>query len=58
MQHRTMHGERLKRGLACIFSVICAKNARESTKDSLRFLTHLTKNLTAQFRTLHCAVLH
>ena len=47
-QHRTIHGWRLKRRLACRFSGNCHKNAREYTKYSLRFLFNLPKNRPAR----------
>jgi hypothetical protein len=40
-----------------IFSVIFHKNARAYTKYALRFLFHLTKNLTAHLMLGLCAVL-
>ena len=62
-QHRTIHAQALEHNLACIFSVIFHKNALQhevlinTTKYRLRFLFHLTKNLTAQYRTQNYAVL-
>ncbi|MDY4017608.1 MAG: hypothetical protein SOY50_02070, partial [Ruminococcus callidus] len=42
---------------ACKFPVIFHKNAREYIKYSLRFLFHLTKNLTTHLSHNLCAVL-
>ncbi|MEE0505094.1 MAG: hypothetical protein UDL61_00705, partial [Ruminococcus callidus] len=42
---------------ACKFLVIFHKNAREYIKYSLRFLFHLTKNLTTHLSHNLCAVL-
>ncbi|MEE0756562.1 hypothetical protein, partial [Allofournierella sp.] len=42
---------RLRRRIAPKFSVIFSKNARQSTKDCLRFLVHLTKNFLARSTT-------
>ena len=42
---------------ACKFSIIFHKNAREYIKYSLRFLFHLTKNLTTHLSHNLCAVL-
>ena len=39
--------ERNRTSSACIFSAIYHKKPREYTKYSLRFLFHLTKNLTS-----------
>jgi hypothetical protein len=44
------------RHLPHIFSVIFHKNARAYTKYALRFLFHLTKNLTAHLTHNLCAV--
>ena len=50
-QHRTITVLELKHDLACIFSDILHKNARQYIKYCLRFLYRLTKNLTTQYRT-------
>ena len=56
-QHRTKSVWRLCTPSACKFSVIFHKNAREYIKYSLRFLFHLTKNLTTHLPHNLCAVL-
>ena|GEM_PF-891489 len=56
-QYRTKSVWRLCTPSACKFSVIFHKNAREYIKYSLRFLFHLTKNLTTHLSHNLCAVL-
>ena len=56
-QCRTKSVWRLCTPSACKFSVILHKNAREYIKYSLRFLFHLTKNLTTHLPHNLCAVL-
>ncbi|MFR2097243.1 MAG: hypothetical protein ACLS4X_02860, partial [Ruminococcus callidus] len=56
-QYRTKSVWRLCTPSACKFSVIFHKNAREYIKYSLRFLFHLTKNLTTHLPHNLCAVL-
>ena len=56
-QYRTKSVCRLCTPSACKFSVIFHKNAREYIKYSLRFLFHLTKNLTTHLPHNLCAVL-
>ena len=56
-QHRTKSVWRLCTPSACKFPVIFHKNAREYIKYSLRFLFHLTKNLTTHLSHNLCAVL-
>ena len=56
-QYRTKSVWRLCTPSACKFSVILHKNAREYIKYSLRFLFHLTKNLTTHLPHNLCAVL-
>ncbi|ERJ97176.1 hypothetical protein RUMCAL_00449 [Ruminococcus callidus ATCC 27760] len=56
-QHRTKSVWRLCTPSACKFSLIFHKNAREYIKYSLRFLFHLTKNLTTHLSHNLCAVL-
>ena len=56
-QYRTKSAWRLCTPSACKFSVIFHKNAREYIKYSLRFLFHLTKNLTTHLSHNLCAVL-
>ena len=56
-QYRTKSVWRLCTPSACKFPVIFHKNAREYIKYSLRFLFHLTKNLTTHLSHNLCAVL-
>ena len=56
-QYRTKSVWRLCTPSACKFPVIFHKNAREYSKYSLRFLLHLTKNLTTHLSHNLCAVL-
>ena len=56
-QYRTKSVWRLCTPSACKFTVIFHKNAREYIKYSLRFLFHLTKNLTTHLSHNLCAVL-
>jgi hypothetical protein len=56
-RHRTKSIWRFCTSSASIFSVIFHKNARAYTKYALRFLFHLTKNLTAHLTHNLCAVL-
>ena len=56
-QYRTKSVWRLCTPSACKFPVIFHKNAREYSKYSLRFLFHLTKNLTTHLSHNLCAVL-
>ena len=56
-QYRTKSVCRLCTPSACKFPVIFHKNAREYIKYSLRFLFHLTKNLTTHLPHNLCAVL-
>ena len=56
-QYRTKSAWRLCTPSACKFPVIFHKNAREYIKYSLRFLFHLTKNLTTHLSHNLCAVL-
>ena len=56
-QHRTKSVWRLCTPSACKFPVIFHKNAREYIKYSLRFLFHLTENLTTHLSHNLCAVL-
>ena len=56
-QYRTKSVWRLCTPSACKFSVIFHKNAREYIKYSLRFLFHLTENLTTHLPHNLCAVL-
>ena len=56
-QYRTKSVWRLCTPSACKFFVIFHKNAREYIKYSLRFLFHLTKNLTTHLSNNLCAVL-
>ena len=56
-QHRTKSVWRLCTPSACKFPVIFHKNAREYIKYSLRFLFHLTKNLTTHLSHNLCVVL-
>ena len=56
-QYRTKSVWRLCTPSACKFLVIFHKNAREYIKYSLRFLFHLTKNLTTHLSHNLCAVL-
>ncbi|RGM81561.1 hypothetical protein DXB92_04840 [Ruminococcus sp. OM06-36AC] len=56
-QYRTKSVWRLCTPSACKFPVIFHKNAREYIKYSLRFLFHLTKNLTMHLSYNLCAVL-
>ncbi|RGM76564.1 hypothetical protein DXB92_13025 [Ruminococcus sp. OM06-36AC] len=56
-QYRTKSVCRLCTPSACKFPVIFHKNAREYIKYSLRFLFHLTKNLTTHLSHNLCAVL-
>lgn len=56
-QYRTKSVWRLCTPSACKFFVIFHKNAREYIKYSLRFLFHLTKNLTTHLSHNLCAVL-
>ena len=56
-QYRTKSVWRLCTPSACKFPVIFHKNAREYIKYSLRFLFHLTKNLTTHLPHNLCAVL-
>ena len=55
--HRTIRALGLRRRVAPKFSVIFSKNARQSGKDCLRFLDHLTKNFLARYTTWDYAVL-
>jgi len=56
-QYRTKSVWRLCTPSACKFLVIFHKDAREYIKYSLRFLFHLTKNLTTHLSHNLCAVL-
>ena len=56
-RYRTKSVWRLCTPSACKFPVIFHKNAREYIKYSLRFLFHLTKNLTTHLSHNLCAVL-
>ena len=56
-QYHTKSVWRLCTPSACKFLVIFHKNAREYIKYSLRFLFHLTKNLTTHLSHNLCAVL-
>ena len=56
-QYRTKSVWRICTPSACKFPVIFHKNAREYIKYSLRFLFHLTKNLTTHLSHNLCAVL-
>ena len=56
-QYRTKSVWRLCTPSACKFPVIFHKNAREYIQYSLRFLFHLTKNLTTHLSHNLCAVL-
>ena len=56
-RYRTKSVWRLCTPFACKFPVIFHKNAREYIKYSLRFLFHLTKNLTTHLSHNLCAVL-
>ncbi|MCC2760430.1 hypothetical protein LK482_13635, partial [Ruminococcus callidus] len=56
-QYRTKSVWRLCTPSACKFLVIFHKNAREYIQYSLRFLFHLTKNLTTHLSHNLCAVL-
>ena len=56
-QYRTKSAWRLCTPSACKLPVIFHKNAREYIKYSLRFLFHLTKNLTTHLSHNLCAVL-
>ena len=56
-QYRTKSAWRLCTPSACKFPVIFHKNAREYIKYSLRFLFHLTKNLTTHLSHNLCAAL-
>ena len=56
-QYRTKSAWRLCTPSACKFPVIFHKNAREYIKYSLRFLFHLTKNLTTHLSHNLCAIL-
>ena len=56
-QYRTKSVWRLCTPSACKFPVIFHKNAREYIKYSLRFLFHLTENLTTHLSHNLCAVL-
>ncbi|MDY3654891.1 MAG: hypothetical protein SO054_01850, partial [Ruminococcus callidus] len=56
-QHRTKSVWRLCTPSACKFPVIFHKNAREYIQYLLRFLFHLTKNLTTHLSHNLCAVL-
>ena len=56
-QYRTKSVWRLGTPSACKFPAIFHKNAREYIKYSLRFLFHLTKNLTTHLSHNLCAVL-
>ena len=56
-QYRTKSVWRLCTPSACKFPVIFHKNAREYIKYSLRFLFHLTKNLTTHLSHNLCVVL-
>ena len=56
-QYRTKSIWRLCTPSACKFPVIFHKNAREYIQYSLRFLFHLTKNLTTHLSHNLCAVL-
>ena len=56
-QYRTKSVWRLCTPSACKFSVIFHKNAREYIQYSLRFLFHLTKNLTTHLSHNLCVVL-
>ena len=56
-QYRTKSVWRLCTPSACKFPAIFHKNAREYIQYSLRFLFHLTKNLTTHLSHNLCAVL-
>ncbi|MDY3655553.1 MAG: hypothetical protein SO054_05285, partial [Ruminococcus callidus] len=56
-QYRTKSVWRLCTPSACKFPVIFHKNAREYIQYSLRFLFHLTENLTTHLSHNLCAVL-
>jgi len=56
-RYRTKSVWRLCTPSACKFPVIFHKNAREYIQYSLRFLFHLTKNLTTHLSHNLCAVL-
>jgi len=57
MQYRIIHTRLFRRRITPKISVIFPKNARQSIKDALRFLEHLTKIFSARSTIWNYAVL-